>query len=261
MRFFRFTRAILYATFALLSFSNATAASPTDGAQQSASSTSPLITPNFSGDDPSTVRDALAKIPPDSTPHSLTNRVKDLVEEAIPKTFRNPVLTKADLGREFAFVVPVSQGIRYRSKAHVMTVDVGVSDSDYPDTIILKKTVKGPRGRNLVVAAEAKAKGFIQNIDLIELDAVGKRNKTTVHGRFALSPEAFAEGEGDFSIVFVCRLVEPYLTDVRDHSDPTNDEPTDITTRTSTLHAKVDDIWLINKDKGIVLAKGLRLTD
>jgi hypothetical protein len=261
MRFLRFTRAILYATCALLSLSNATAASPTGGEEQSASSTSPVVTPNFSGDDASAVRDALAKIPPDGTSNSLTNRVKNFVEATIPKAFHNPVLTKANLGREFAFVVPVSQGIRYRSKAHVMTVDVGVSDSDHPDSIVLKKTIKGPRGRNLVVAAEAKAKGFIQTIDLIELDAVGKHNKTTVHGRFALSPEAFAEGEGDFSIVFMCRLVEPYLTDVREHSDPTNDEPTDITTRTSTLHAKVDDIWLINKDKGIVLAKGLRLTD
>ena len=48
MRFFRFTRAILYATFAFLSLSNAMAASLTDGTQQPASSTSPLITPNFS---------------------------------------------------------------------------------------------------------------------------------------------------------------------------------------------------------------------
>jgi hypothetical protein len=60
--------------------------------------------------------------------------------------------------------------------------------------------------------------------------------------------------------VLLCRLVPPYLSETRDHSDPTDDEPTDISTRTSILHAKVDDIWLINQEKGVVLAKGLRLT-
>jgi hypothetical protein len=261
MRFLRITLAATYATCALLVLPNAHAADAQPASSAVAAMASLIVEPGFSGDDPARVRDALAKIPRDGTPRTISSRVKDLIATAIPKSFRNPALTQANLEREFAFVVPATQGIRYRSKAQIMTVDVSTSDPDYPSAIILRKTVTGPRGRKLVIAAEAKAKGFVQTIDLIELDPAGKRGKATVHGRFVLTPAAYAAGQGDLSIVFVCQFVAPYLTDVRQHSDPTDDEPTDITTRTSTLHAKIDDIWLINKDKGIVLAKGLRLAD
>jgi hypothetical protein len=229
------------------------------GTNTPAAPVSVVVTPNFTGDDPAAVRDALAHKFTDSKMRSLTHRVEDLVGAILPKTLHDSALTDAKLGRDLAFVVPAPHGIRYRSKVHVMTVDVGLSDGDHPDAIVLKKTITGPRGRNLVVAAEAKSKGYIQNIDVIELDTVGKHNKTTVHGRFALSQAAFSEGDGDLAIVLICRVVPPYLTETMDHSDPSNEEPTDITTRTSTLHANVGDIWLINREKGIVLAKGLHL--
>jgi len=237
------------------------AAEPAIPASAAAAAADLVVTPGFTGDDPAKVRDALARIPRSDNPRTISSRIKDLVATAIPKTFKNPALTEAKLGREFAFVVPVLEGVRYRTRAQVMTVDTGVANGEHPEAIILAESVKGPRGRNLVVAAEARAKGYIQTVDLIELDAVGKHNKTTVQGRFALSHEAYEAGKGDLSIVFMCQFVPPYLTDVKDHTDPTDDEPTDITTRTSTLHARVDDIWLINKDKGIVLAKGLHLGD
>jgi hypothetical protein len=217
------------------------------------------VTPNFTGDDPVAVRDALArKLTPGKT-RSFAHRVEDLVGEALPRTLRDPALTDAKLSRDLAFVVPAPYGIRYRSKIHLMTVDVGLSDADHPDAIVLSKTVSGPRGRKLVVAAEAKSKGYIQNVDVIELEAVGKHNKTTAHGRFALSQTAFEESDGDLALVLICRVVPPYLTETMDHSDPTNEEPTDITTRTATLYANIGDIWLINRSKGIVLAKGLHL--
>jgi hypothetical protein len=218
-----------------------------------------VVTPNFTGDDPAAIRDALARKFTDNKALSLTHRVQDLIADALPKTLRDSTLTDAKLSRDLAFVVPASYGIRYRSKVHVMTVDVDLSDSDEPGTIVLKKTITGPRGRKLVVAAEAKSKGYIQTIDVIELDPVNKHDKTTVHGRFVLSPAAFSADDGNLALVLICRVVPPYLTQTKDHSDPTNEEPTDITTRTATIHANVGDIWLVNREKGVVLAKGLHL--
>ena len=230
-----------------------------DGSATPTTPVSVVVTPNFTGDDPTAVKDALARKFTDSKARSFAHRVEDLIGAALPKTLHDSALTDAKLSRDLAFVVPAPFGIRYRSKIHVMTVDVDLSDSDRPDTIVLKKTITGPRGRKLVVAAEAKSKGYIQTIDVIELDTVGKHHKTTVHGRFALSQAAFAEGDGDLALVLICRVVPPYLTETMDHSDPSNEEPTDITTHTATLHANVRDIWLINREKGIVLAKGLHL--
>ena len=218
-----------------------------------------VVTPGFTGDDPVAVRDALARKFTDSKTLSFTHRVEDLIGDALPKTLHDSALMDAKLSRDLAFVVPAPYGIRYRSKVRVMTVDVDLSDSDHPDTVVLKRTITGPRGRKLVVAAEAKSKGYIQNIDIIELDPVNKHNKTTVHGRFVLSPDAFSQEDVDLALVLICRVVPPYLTMTKDHTDPSNEEPTDITTRTATLHANVGDIWLINREKGIVLAKGLHL--
>lgn len=219
------------------------------------------ITPNFAGDDPVAVRDALVRKLTPGKARTFAHRVEDLVGTALPRTLHDPDVTDAKLSRDLAFVVPAPYGIRYRSKIHVMTVDVDLSDSDHPDAIVLKKTIMGPRGRKLVVAAEAKAKGYIQNVDVIELDTTtGKHNKTSVLGRFGLSEAAFeAAGDGDLALVLICRVVPPYLTETVEHSDPTNEEPTDITTRTAMLHANVGDVWLVNREKGVVLAKGLHL--
>jgi hypothetical protein len=218
-----------------------------------------VVTPGFTGDDPAAVRDALARKFTDSKALSLTHRVEDFIADALPKTLHDAALMDAKLSRDLAFVVPASYGIRYRSKVHVMTVDVDLSDSDEPDTIVLKKTITGPRGRKLVVAAEAVSKGYIQTIDVIKLDPVNKHDKTTVHGRFVLSPSAFSAEEGDLALVLICRVVPPYLTETKEHTDPSNEEPTDITTHTATIHANVGEIWLVNPEKGIVLAKGLHL--
>ena len=218
-----------------------------------------VVTPGFTGDDPAAVRDALARKFVDSKTRSFAHRVEDEIADALPKTLHNSALMEAKLTRDLAFVVPAPYGIRYRPKVRVMTVDVDLSDSDHPDTIVLKKTISGPRGRKLVVAAEAISKGYVQNIDIVELDPVNRHNKTTVHGRFVLSPAAFSAEDGDLALVLICRVVPPYLTQTQDHTDPSNEEPTDITTHTATLHANVGDIWLINREKGVVLAKGLHL--
>jgi hypothetical protein len=273
MSFSRITRAgmhaacLLIVAFAATHAQAATGGGPAKGAVAASSTeaaqaaTDIVVTPDFGGDDPAIIRDVLVREhPEEDSSHSLSSRIKEFVGTALPRNLRDHALNDGDLGRELAFVLPAPYGIHYRSKTHVMTVDVGVSDGDYPDEIVLKKTVTGLRGRHLVVAAEARAKGYIQKIDLVELDAAGKHDETTVHGRFVLSEDAYAQSNGKLAIVLLCRLVPPYLTETRDHSDPTDDEPTDITTRTSTLHAKVDDIWLINQEKGLVLTKGLRLT-
>jgi len=218
-----------------------------------------LSTRPFVGDDPITIRDALAGQSFNANSPSLSDRIRNVIHIPAHKAPSELDSAKASLERELAFVVPVPYGIRYQSKTHLLTVDLDLSDDDKPGAILLKKTITGKRGRGLVVAPEAKAKGYIQNFDLIELKS-GERNKTRVHGRVTLPPAAFHEANGDFAIVLMCSLTPPYQTDRREHSDPSNDEPTDITTRTSTLYANLHSIWLVSPQRGIVLSKKLHLS-
>ncbi|MCC8402659.1 hypothetical protein LJ655_12280 [Paraburkholderia sp. MMS20-SJTN17] len=218
-----------------------------------------LSTRPFVGDDPVAIRDALADQSFKANSPSLSDRIRKLIHVPASRAPSELDSPKASLERDLAFVVPVPYGIRYQSKTHLLTVDVDLSDGLDPGVILLKKTVTGQRGRGLVVAPEAKAKGYIQHIDLIELKS-GKRNKAMVHGRVPVSQAAFSEANGDFAIVLMCSMEPPYLTDRREHSDPSNDEPTDITTRTSTLYANIHAIWLVSPQRDIVLSKKLHLS-
>jgi len=261
-RLIRSTAVCVFACVSLLAHagtsSEAAAVTEASGAETSAS-TGVLSTQPFVGDDPVAVRDALAKESRKANSPSLSDRVRKLIDVPTHTKPRDPDLTKAGLNRDLAFVVPAPYGILYRSKTHLLTVNVDLSGDETPGVILLRKTITGPRGRGLVVAAEAKAKGYIQHIDLIELDS-GEGKKSTVRGRVTLSPSAFSEANGDFAVVLICSLVPPYLNDRSEHSDPTNEEPTDITTRTSTLHANIRAIWLVSPQKGMVLSKKLHLS-
>jgi hypothetical protein len=221
-----------------------------------------VVTPGFSGDDPYAVRDAFTGKDSGNGGNagSTRSQIKEWVGRVLPSNRTVSTLLGDNPGRELALVAPVSRGILYSSMTHVMKVDVSFSDESRPHDIILKKVVSGPDGQKLTFGAQAKSEGFVQTVDLIGIQAVGKRDETTVHGRFALSSSAFAQSDGNLAMVFICRLAPPYLTEVRSHRDATDDEPTDITTRTSILHVAVDDIWLIDQTKGVVIAKGLRLS-
>ena len=227
-------------------------------AELAASAGAPSTQP-FVGDDPVAIRNALAKLPLKAGAPSLSERVRSLVHIPVGGKPHDMNLAKVGLDRELTFVIPASYGILYQSSTHRLTVDVDLSGDDVPGLIQLQKTVTGPRGRHLVVAPEAKAMGYVQHIDRIEL-AVGERHETSVKGHVALSQALFDETTGDFAIVLKCGLTPPYLTEAREHSDPSNDEPTDITTRTSTLHATIHAIWLVSPQHDIVLSKKLHLS-
>ncbi|WP_322024408.1 hypothetical protein [Burkholderia sp. BCC1977] len=213
------------------------------------------------GDDPVVIRDALKKLHVSAAPPSLSDRVRGLVSDATDRHGPNPDLAALDLDRVVTFVVPVRYGLRYRSQRHLLTLDVDLFDAEHEDRtgILLRKVTTGPRGRGLVIAPEAKAKGYIQQIDIIELES-GQGKKTTVRGRMRISPAVYAQAHGDFALVFSGRLVRPYLTEQIEHVDPSIDEPTDITTRISRLHMDLDSISLVSPSSGVVLSKKLRLS-
>ena len=226
------------------------------------------LAPNFSGDDPEHVRDALAGHPAPGQPSSITSRVRAFLSHPFRKSQQGAQQgasaaagasqTRGQADRTFTFVIPVSYGVRYLSKQKVLTVNVSLAAPENPDAILLKQTVKGQSGRKLVVAPEAKEKGFVQTIDVIQLrpeDGI----KTTVRGRMMLPGFDRERGNGDFAIVLVCTLAPPYLTDDIEHSAPTDEEPTDITRRTSTLNGSVDAAWLIDRKDGTIITKRLRL--
>jgi hypothetical protein len=210
------------------------------------------------GDDPGAVRDTLATGRIHTKSPTLTERLRDLIPaRQMP---RDLDLAKVGLDRQLVFVVPVSYGVLYRSQTHSLRIDADLADEDAPGVILLKKSITGPSGRGLVVAAEAKVKGYVQQIDLVELKA-GESSKTKVRAHLSLSPDAFAKVDGDFAIALMCDLTPPYLNERREHSDPTDDEPTDITTRTSVLYTEVRAVWLISPQTGTVLSKNLHLSN
>jgi hypothetical protein len=213
----------------------------------------------FVGDDPVAIRDRMVNQHMSAGSPSLGDRVLNLIHIPTGRQRSNSDLTEASLARELTFVVPVSYGIRYQTDKHRLTVNVDLSGDDNPGGILLKKTIVGPSGRRLVVAPEARAKGFIQRVDIIELES-RESKKTRVHGRVTLSPAAHAEADGDYAIVLKGHLVPPYFNDRIDHSDPTNDEPTDITTRTFRLYVDINAIWLVSPQRGVVLSKALQLS-
>ncbi|MGA3250456.1 MAG: hypothetical protein ABSD12_20265 [Paraburkholderia sp.] len=210
------------------------------------------------GDDAVAIRDVLAKHSIHGNAPSLRDRIRALIPYR--KTLHDRDLTKASLDRVLVFVVPVPYGVLYRSQTHVLTIDADLASEDEPGAILLKKTVDGPDGRGLTVAAEAKAKGYIQQIDLIGLKS-DATSKTRIHGHLTLPPSAFAKVDGDFAIALMCSLSAPYLSDRREHSDPTDDEPTDITTRTSIIYTDIQAAWLISPQTGMVLSKNLHLSN
>jgi hypothetical protein len=222
------------------------------------------LPPNFTGDDPEHVRDALAGHPAPGQSASITSRVRAFLSRPFQKTQQGASAAagasqpRAQSDRTFTFVIPVSYGVRYLSKKKVLSVNVSLAAPENPDAILLKQTVKGESGRKLVVAPEAKAKGFVQTFDVIQLKPEN-RIRTTVTGRIVLPGFDHDHGNDDFAIVLICSLVPPYLTDDVEHSAPTDEEPTDITRRTSTLNGSVDAAWLIDRKEGTIITKRLHL--
>ena len=213
------------------------------------------------GDDPVAIREALQKLHVNTLPPSLRDRIRGAVSGAAGRHGPDPDLAAVGLDRDVTFVVPVRYGLRYRSRPHLLTLDVDLFDAERDGRagILLRRVTTGPRGRGLVIAPEAKAKGYIQHVDIIELDA-GQGKKTTVRSRMRLSAAEYARTQGDFALVFSGRLVRPYLTEQTEHADPSIEEPTDISTRISTLHMDLRDIWLVSPSSGVVVSKKLRLS-
>ncbi|MDR5782162.1 hypothetical protein QCE63_22430 [Caballeronia sp. LZ065] len=226
------------------------------------------LPPGFAGDDPEHVRDALAGRPAPGQAPSITSRVRTFLAQPFRRWERgasgahgasqaqSASATQAD--RTFVFVIPVSYGVRYQSKKKILTVNVSLAAPGNPNAILLKQTVKGQSGRKLVVAAEARAKGFVQTFDVIQLQPDGGA-RTTVTGRALLPNFAHEHSEGDFAIVLVCALEPPYLTDDVEHSAPSEEEPTDVTRRTSTLNGSVAAAWLVDRKDGSIVTRRLRL--
>lgn len=239
----------------------ATDAASTEAASKTAepqASNVAALPEHFSADDPVKVRDALVGQMPAAATQSLSERLRNLAREPFDRVFHGRAATTENGQRAFLFMIPAPHGILYRSATHRLSVDVPLANDERPDVIQLYQKIVVPSGRGLVIAPDAKAKGYIQNIDLITLQTEGA-TKTVARGRIMLSQALFENADDNFAIVLVCTLEPPYLTETREHSDPTDDEPTDITRRTSTLHASVQAVWLVNRKDGSVLDKELHL--
>lgn len=124
---------------------------------------------------------------------------------------RAPVVDQRRIPSGQNFCIRYSCGLRraFRIKK-LLSIDVSLAAPDQRDAILLKRQVHGQSGRKLVIAPEAKAKGFVQTIDTIQLET-GERAKTTVRGRAVVPTFDASRGSDDFAIVIVCSLEPPYL--------------------------------------------------
>jgi hypothetical protein len=234
------------------------------------------LPPDFAGDDPEHVRDALSgHVRPGSSSvaPSIANRVRSFIEHplrpfhgarqassahaASAANAASGVPAQAQTSRTFLFVVPAPYGVRVEARRKLLSVNVSLASPEDSGAILLRQTVKGQSGRKLAIAPEAKAKGFVQTFDTIQF-RTGDSTRTTVKGRM-LAPDLGDASSTDFAIVLVCTLEPPYMTERNEHSDPTDDEPTDITRKTSTLQGVVDAVWLIDRKDGAIISKRLRL--
>lgn len=209
-------------------------------------------------DDPVAIRDTLARHELHVSRATLQDRVRHLL--SLPAISRpDDRIVAAASNRDLVFVVPVQHGIRYQAKKRLLTINLDLSDETLPGLIILQKSITGPNGRGLVVAPEAKSKGYIQHIDVVGIES-GQGKKTVVRGHAVLSQAAFNTAREHLAVVLTGRLRSPYLNDRSDHSEPTIDDPTDITTRTSRLYVDIQEIRLMNEQQGTPLIKNLHLS-
>jgi hypothetical protein len=227
-------------------------------------STADSLPPDFDGDDPEAVRDALSgHVPAAGGAPSITSRVRGLIAHPLRTLHRGqqtPASSSAapsETNHTFLFVLPASYGVRYEAKRKLLTVNVSLASPEDPNAILLRQTVKGQSGRKLVIAPEAKAKGYVQTFDTIQFQT-DDTTRTNVQGR-AFVPNLERSANGDFALVLVCTLEPPYMSEHAEHSDPTDEEPTDITRRVSTLRGIVDGVWLIDRKDGRIVTKQLRL--
>ncbi|MDR5856017.1 hypothetical protein P9239_20295 [Caballeronia sp. LZ062] len=230
------------------------------------------LPPHFAGDDPEHVRDALAAAVASgqqaaTANPSISSRVRRFLSRPFvaaghtAQSASGSRSTSSDASRPdrtFVFVIPAAYGVRFESKKKLLSVNVSLAAPDEPGAILLKRKVHGQSGRKLVIAPEAKAKGFVQTIDTIELETES-RAKTSVRGRAVLPTFDASHGSSNLAIVLVCSLEPPYLSDRIEHSDPTDEEPTDITRRRSTLHGHIDALWLVDTNDGTIVTRRLRL--
>jgi hypothetical protein len=245
---------------AMLPGANASAATAAAASRPgSAQAASAEATPEFiAPDDPVKVRDTLAGQTPGAATQSITERLRTLARERFDRIFHKNAAATQTGERTVLFMIPAPHGILYRENVHRLSVNVSLSTDEHPDTIQLYQNVEGQSGRGLVIAPDAKAKGYVQKIDLIQLKTDGAA-RTSVRGRLYLPQDAFDKADDNFAIVLVCSLEPPYLIEQREHTDPTDEEPTDITRRVSTIFASVQAVWLVNQKDGSVLYKGLSL--
>jgi hypothetical protein len=258
-------------SFSAVSTDNAASAAPAASDPVTSLINAESLPAAFSGDDPEHVRDALSgHLTPAAASRapSVASRVRSFIQHPLRQLRHgesaSAVLAASDsaqapqANRTFFFVIPASYGVRYEVGRQLLSVDMSLASPEEPGAILLKQSVTGQSGRKLVIAPEAKAKGFIQTFDTIQFKT-GAHTLTSVKGR-TLAPKLDHASNGDFAIVLVCTLEPPYMTERTEHSDPTDEEPTDITRKTSTLLGVVDAVWLIDHKDGTIITKRLRLS-
>ena len=183
------------------------------------------------GDDPVAIREALEKLHVKGASRPERARPR-LIPGVADKHGKDTGLAAVSLDREVTFLVPVSYGLRYQSQKHLLKVNVDLVDPDGEGRtgILLRRSLPGREGENRDrTRGEGKR---LYPADRHHRSIPEKAGSPPCAAAWGCHPLRTRKRRAGSRSLFP-GLVRPYLTEHVEHAEPNNDEPTDITTRTS----------------------------
>jgi hypothetical protein len=182
-----------------------------------------------------------------------------IVRELLDERRQHAMLLAAGVPQT-AFVLPIGQGVLYDRDRQRLTVDADVSAGG-EDRIVLSKHVQGKSGYKLTVAGEAESRGFIQTIDITDIDIPRHRGKRTLTLSMIMDPGIFHRVENSLAIALIGSPVRPFVRETDTQVDPSDEDPTLKRIHRTTVYFRLEGAWLFDRRTGEVLSKRVRLTD
>jgi hypothetical protein len=159
-----------------------------------------------------------------------------------------------------AFVLPLDRGVLYDRDRRRLSLDADVS-SGGEDRIVLTKHVEGKSGYKLTVAGEAESRGFVQTIDIADLDVAHHRGKRTLALSMTMDRDTFRRVENSLAVALVGLPTSPYLREMDTREEPSDDDPTLRLIHRTTVYFRLESAWLFDQRTGEVLSKGVKLAN
>lgn len=159
-----------------------------------------------------------------------------------------------------AFVLPLDQGVLYDRDRGRLSVHTDLSAGG-ESRIVLSKHVEGRNGYKLTVAGEAESRGFVQTIDIADLDVARHRGQRSLALSMKMDGNTFHRVENSLAVALIGSPRRPYLREIDAREEPSDEDPTLKHIHRTTVYFRLEGIWLFDQHTGEVLSKRVRLTN